>query len=69
MATKTKVIPIPEQIKQALDGRTQRWLSFELRMPEDTFSKKMRGVLQFTNEDIKNINARLLSNIKQNDTK
>lgn len=65
MATKIKV-SVPDQIKKALDGRTQRWLSFELAMPEDTFSKKMRGVLQFTDEDIIAINTRLSATITNN---
>lgn len=65
MATKTKPISISEQIKIALDGRTQRWLSTEIGMIEDTFSKKMRGIFQFTDEDIEKINARLSSNIRK----
>lgn len=64
MATKIKVIPIPEQITQALDGRTQRWLVKELDMKEDTFSKKMNGILQFTEDDIEKINKRLSAKIE-----
>lgn len=65
MATKTKTIPVKDQITQALDGRTQRWLTKELGMKEDTFSKKMQGILNFTDEDIEKINNRLSSNIQK----
>jgi len=54
-----KKITIPEQVKKALDGRTQRWLSMEIRMPEDVLSKKMNGVDDFTQDDLDKINARL----------
>lgn len=63
MATKVKPTPLAEQIKQALDGRTQRWLSTQIGMIEDTFSKKMRGVMQFSDEDIEKINTKLSSSI------
>jgi hypothetical protein len=52
-------VSIPEQVTKALDGRTQRWLSFEIRMPEQELSKKMNGVLLFTEEDLKKIEDRL----------
>ena len=52
-------VSIPEQVTKALDGRTQRWLSFEIRMPEQELSKKMNGVLLFTDEDLKKIEERL----------
>jgi len=52
-------VSIPEQIKAALDGRTQRWLSFEVRIPEQELSKKMNGVLDFTPEEISAIETRL----------
>ena len=57
MAKKT----IQEQIKKALDGRSQRWLSLEIKMPESNFSKKMSGKdgYVFTEEDVKKINKRL----------
>lgn len=63
MTNKT-TISIPEQVKVALDGRTQRWLAMEIKMPEDMLSKKMNGFMEFSNEDIKTINHRLKSNIK-----
>ncbi len=57
-------LTIPEQIKIALDGRTQRWLSFKVEIPESDFSKKMNGVISFTKEEIERINNRLSVNIK-----
>ena len=57
-------VSIPEQIKVALDGRTQRWLSKEVKIPEDLLSKKMNGVMNFTKEEIATINQRLKSKIK-----
>lgn len=64
MATKVKA-SIPEQVKEALDGRTQRWLSMEIKMPEDTLSKKMNGISEFTDEEINTINERLSANISK----
>ena len=57
-------VSIPEQIKTALDGRTQRWLSFEVRIAEPELSKKMNGALDFTEEEIAAIEARLNFKIK-----
>lgn len=65
MAKKELVLPsIPDQVKIALDGRTQRWLSFEIKMPESVLSKKMNGTDFFTKEEIDAINARLSANIE-----
>lgn len=50
---------IPEQVSIALDGRTQRWLSFEVRIPEQELSKKMNGIAEFTSEDLQKIEERL----------
>lgn len=65
MTTKTKV-SVQEQIKEALDGRTQRWLALKIAMPEDTLSKKMIGAkgYEFTAEDVQAINNILSSSIK-----
>lgn len=63
MATKEKV-SVPDQVKVALDGRTQRWLALEIKMPEDNLSKRMSGVVQFSEDEIAAINNRLKSNIK-----
>ena len=57
-------VSIPEQIKVALDGRTQRWLSFEVRIPEPDLSKKMTGAMDFTEDEIKSIEQRLKFKIK-----
>jgi len=64
MATKEKV-SVPEQVKVALDGRTQRWLALEIKMPEDNMSKRMTGVVEFTQDEIDSINTRLQSSIKK----
>jgi hypothetical protein len=52
-------LSIPEQVKLALDGRTQRWLSFEIRLPEQELSQKMKGTTQFTQEELDKISNRL----------
>lgn len=52
-----------EDVRTALDGRTQRWLALEIKMPEDNLSKRMQGVVWFTPEEIDTINTRLNSNI------
>jgi len=57
-------LSIPEQVKQALDGRTQRWLSFGARIPEADLSKKLNGVWEFTEEEIARINELLKCKIK-----
>lgn len=54
-----EVLSIPDQIKVALDGRTQRWLSFEVRIPEPDLSKKFKGDLEFKELEIKSIEERL----------
>lgn len=58
-----KTLSVPEQIKIALDGRPQRWLSFEVKIPESDLSKKMNGILSFTQEEIDKINTRLSAKI------
>ncbi len=63
MATQTKVI---RQIKKALDGRSQRWLALQIRMPETNLSKKLQGERNFTFADITAINKALKSNIQLN---
>ena len=62
MAVKEK-LSVPDQVRVALDGRTQRWLALEIKMPEDNMSKRMTGTVQFTQEEINSINERLKSNI------
>jgi hypothetical protein len=56
---------IPEQIKLALDGRTQRWLSFEVRIAEHELSRKMKGVIEFKEEELKRIEKRLSFKIER----
>jgi hypothetical protein len=58
-------LTIPEQIKKALDGRSQRWLSFEIRIPEPDLSRRMTGREDFTEEEIKAIEERLSFKIKK----
>lgn len=53
------VLTIPEQIRRALDGRTQRWLSFEIKIGEPELSKKMKGHIDFTPEELAKIEERL----------
>lgn len=62
MKTTTKS-SIQEQIKQALDGRTQRWLCFKAEIPESELSRKMKGKEEFTKEEINRINILLNCNI------
>jgi len=65
MVTNTVIISVQEQIKAALDGRTQRWLQNKVGIiSEDMLSKKMQGHFQFTKEEIDAINKVLKSKIK-----
>lgn len=59
MKQETVKLTIPEQVAIALDGRTQRWLSFEVRIPEPELSKKLKGILEFTDEELDKISKRL----------
>ena len=60
-------VSIPEQIKLALDGRTQRWLSFEVRIPEQDLSKKMNEVegFSFSEDELVRIEKRLSFKLKK----
>lgn len=53
------ILSIPAQIKVALDGRTQRWLSIEVSIAEAELSKKMNGAMDFTEQELKRIEERL----------
>jgi len=64
---KEKVITVQEQVEVALDGRTQRWLSLNARIPESELSKKMNGYLKFTEAEIARINDILKSSIELTD--
>ncbi len=59
------IVSIPEQVVKALDGRTQRWLSVNARIHETELSKKMNGIIEFTDEEISRINEALKCNIKK----
>lgn len=63
---KQVVVPVHEQIQKALDGRTQRWLALQARIPESDLSKKMNEREDFTQEEIDRINDALKSDIKLN---
>lgn len=58
---------IPAQIKIALDGRTRRWLSFEVRIPEHDLSRKMNEVAgwSFSDDEIARIEERLKFKIER----
>ena len=56
---KNKIPPIGEQITKALDGRTQRWLSIETGIKEDYLSRKMKGLVGFSDEELSAIAKRL----------
>ena len=59
----TKVdLKLHERIKEALDGRTQRWLSLNAKIPESELSRKMQGKLLFTDAEIIRINDALRTN-------
>ena len=58
MEIKTE-LRLHERIKEALDGRTQRWLSLNAKIPESELSRKMQGKLLFTNAEISRINEAL----------
>lgn len=59
-----KELPIPKQVEILLDGRTQRWLAMEIKMPETDLSKRMKGIVKFQQDEIDRINARLNGSIK-----
>ena len=58
MEIKTE-LRLHERIKEALDGRTQRWLSLNAKIPESELSRKMQGKLLFTDAEIARINEAL----------
>ena len=64
MEKETVILTVPEQVKVALDGRTQRWLSFGARISEYDLSKKLNGTLDFSQEELDRINEVLKSEIK-----
>lgn len=67
--TKTKMmdkkeLSIPKQVELLLDGRTQRWLAMEIKMPETDLSKRMKGIVKFNQNELDRINTRLNGSIK-----
>ena len=58
MKIKTK-LRLYEMVKESLDGRTQRWLSLNAKIPESELSRKMQGKLLFTDAEITRINEAL----------
>lgn len=58
MEIKTE-LRLHERIKEALDGRTQRWLSLNAKIPESELSRKLQGKLLFTDAEITRINEAL----------
>ena len=50
---------IAEQITTALDGRTKRWLSFEIRVAEQDLSRKFKGTNEWKDEEIEKIESLL----------
>jgi hypothetical protein len=65
MATTKSKLPIGEQIREALDGRSQRWLGQKLDLTDDYISRKMNGILEFTDEEIEMVNTILSLNLKK----
>jgi hypothetical protein len=59
-----KISSVIEQVKNSLYGRKLRWLSLEIKMPEQDLGMRMKGKALFTKEEIDAINARLKSKIK-----
>lgn len=62
MEIKTE-LKLHERIKEALDGRTQRWLSLNAKIPESELSRKMQGKLLFTDAEIARINEALKTDL------
>jgi hypothetical protein len=58
-----KIMKLHERIKEAMDGRTQRWLSLNAKIPESELSRKMQGKLLFTDSEITRINEALKTDL------
>lgn len=59
MATTIKKIPLPEALKNRLDGRTNRWLANKCGIHESEISKIVSGRLIPTQAQIDKINTAL----------
>ncbi len=55
---------VGQQVKAALDGRSNRWLSMKMIIPESDMSKKINDKIDFTPEEIEKINTLLGVKIK-----
>lgn len=51
-------LTVPEQIKKALDGRSQRVVAMDTKIPESEFSRKMKNN-GFTQAELARIEERL----------
>ena len=58
-----KKMKLNERIKEAMDGRTKRWLSLNAKIPESELSRKMQGKLLFTDSEITRINEALKTDL------
>ncbi len=58
-----KTMKLHEKIKEDMDGRTQRWLSLNAKIPESELSRKMQGKLLFTDSEIARINEALKTDL------
>lgn len=47
------------QLKAALDGRSQRWLALEVKMPEFDISRKLKGKCTWKQGELSRIEKRL----------
>lgn len=56
---------IPLQIKKALDGRPQRWLGQQLDLTDDAISRRMNGILNFSETELETVEKLLNFKIKK----
>lgn len=56
---------IERQIMRALDGRTRRWLHYEVKISERDLSLKMKGRLEWKESELAAIEERLGFKIKR----
>lgn len=55
---------IGKKIKEALDGRTQRWLAVQVGMTDVDLSNRINGIHQFNQEQLDKINLVLDLNLE-----
>lgn len=56
-------LTVGKQVKEALDGRSNRWLSLKVGIPESELSKKINDKINFSDEEIYRINKLLKKTI------